>query len=174
MFVSRLGSGGFVAELLIADEGMAELNASNPLDLSKLRRVIAFGVIREAMETPCGHVRSAATYRHGKSKDEFQTELDIAIIGNGIRDGPERTKLIGIKTGDCSVRSTQLRAVKGVEELGPELQLHRFANREVLDRGELRNGLMVWDLNGISREPWQNRTQSYSDPRWDATLPARR
>jgi hypothetical protein len=62
--------------------------------------------------------------------------------------------------------------VEGVEELGPELQLHRFANREVLDRGELRNGLMVWDLNGISREPWQNRTQSYSDPRWDATLPA--
>jgi hypothetical protein len=41
--------------------------------------------------------RSAATYRHGKSKDEFQTELDSAIIGNGIRDGPERTKLIGSK-----------------------------------------------------------------------------
>ena len=78
------------------------------------------------------------------------------------------------QTADCSVRSTQLTPVEGVEELGPEWQLHRFANREVLDRGELRNGLMVWDLNGISREPWQNRTQSYSDPRWDATLPARR
>jgi hypothetical protein len=52
-----LGSGGFAAELFIADEGIAELNASNPLDLSRLRRVIAFGLIREAMETPCGHVR---------------------------------------------------------------------------------------------------------------------
>jgi hypothetical protein len=31
-----------------------------------------------------------------------------------------------------------------VEELGPELQLHRFANREVLEQGEVRNGLMVW------------------------------
>jgi hypothetical protein len=41
-----------------------------------------------------------ATHQHGKSKDEFQTELDIAIIGNGIRDGPERTKLIGIASSD--------------------------------------------------------------------------
>ena len=113
-----------------------------------------------------------ATYRHGKSKEEFQTELDIAIIGNGIRDGPERTKRLGSKL--CSVRSTQLRAVKGVEELGPELQLHRFANREVLEQGEVRNGLMVWDLNGISREPWQNRTRFHSDPACDTTLPARR
>src|SRR4029077_2560206 len=78
------------------------------------------------------------------------------------------------QTADCSVRSTQLTPVEGVEELGPELQLHRFADREVLERGELRNGLMVWDLNGISREPWQNRTQSYCDLRWDATLSARR
>jgi hypothetical protein len=47
------------------------------------------------------------------------------------------------QTADCSVRSTQLTPVEGVEQLGPELQPHRFANREVLEPGELRNGLMV-------------------------------
>jgi hypothetical protein len=97
---------------------------------------------REDLHPPSSR-RSAATYRHGKSKDEFHTELDSAIVGNGIRDGPERTKRLASKLVIVSVRSNPLRAVKGVEELGPELQLQRFASREVLEQGEVRNGLMV-------------------------------
>jgi hypothetical protein len=32
-----------------------------------------------------------------ENQSEFQAELDIAIFGNGIRDGAERTQRIGIK-----------------------------------------------------------------------------
>ena len=38
----------------------------------------------------------------------------------------------------------------------------------------IRNGLMVWDLDGISRDPWENRTEFQAHPTWDATLPAKR
>ena len=51
------------------------------------------------------------------------------------RDG---WQLVGIKAGHCPVRSTPLRAVKDVEELGPESQLHRFVNREILEPGKIR------------------------------------
>jgi hypothetical protein len=37
---------------------------------------------REDFDPPSSR-RNAATYRRGKSKDEFQVELDIAIVGNG-------------------------------------------------------------------------------------------
>jgi hypothetical protein len=51
---------------------------------------------REDLHPPSSR-RSAATYRHGKSQDEFQTELESAVIGKGIRDGPERSKRLASK-----------------------------------------------------------------------------
>jgi dihydroorotase len=38
----------------------------------------------------------------------------------------------------------------------------------------LRDGRVVWDLNGLARGPWQDRTQYSVDPKWDGILPPRR
>jgi dihydroorotase len=38
----------------------------------------------------------------------------------------------------------------------------------------VRNGMILWDLNGLSRIPWQQRTKYELDPKWDGLLPARR
>jgi dihydroorotase len=38
----------------------------------------------------------------------------------------------------------------------------------------LRAGRVVWDLNGLARGPWQNRTKYSVDPKWDGLLPPRR
>jgi len=38
----------------------------------------------------------------------------------------------------------------------------------------LRDGKVVWDLNGVARGPWQNRTKYVVDPKWDGLLPPRR
>jgi dihydroorotase len=39
----------------------------------------------------------------------------------------------------------------------------------------VRGGMVVWDLNGISREDWEKLDKQYTsqgDPRWDGTLGA--
>jgi len=38
----------------------------------------------------------------------------------------------------------------------------------------IRDGSVVWDLNGLARIPWQERTSYKVDPKWDGQLPARR
>jgi hypothetical protein len=93
------------------------------------RQLIAFGVSREAMgllADTCGSqfetvVPRGSEFRCCIMNDRREdlhplqpAECDkiltrkIAIVGNGIRDGPEGTQLVGIKAGDCPVRSTQL------------------------------------------------------------------
>jgi dihydroorotase len=41
----------------------------------------------------------------------------------------------------------------------------------------IRNGKVVWDLNGITRPDWNTLPKNYTqtgDPRWDAISPGRR
>lgn len=71
---------------------------------------------------------------------------------------------------DISVLSVQTGKFGFTDSLGGRL----VGDRKLVCEMTIRNGLMVWDLNGISREPWQNRTQYHSNSTWDATLPARR
>ena len=126
---------------------------------------------RISIPPPAGGVRQLTDAENQKTSFRSNWILRLsAMVSRWCRTYPTDWD----QTADCSVRSTQLTPVEGVEELGPELQLHRFANREVLEQGEVRNGLMVGDLNGISREPWQNRTRFHSHPTCDATFPARR
>ena len=45
------------------------------------------------------------------------------------------------------------------------------------DEGTIRNGKVVYDLNGITRPEWTTLPKGYTntgDPRWDAVTPGRR
>jgi dihydroorotase len=67
-----------------------------------------------------------------------------------------------------------LRLEKGnfgfVDSLGGRLDGHEKLVCEMT----VRNGMILWDLNGLSRLPWQQRTVYQVDPKWDGLLPARR
>jgi dihydroorotase len=57
-----------------------------------------------------------------------------------------------------------------VDSLGGRLEGHKKLVCEMT----VRNGLVVWDLNGLSRDEWKKRTAYNPNPKWDATLPAKR
>jgi len=67
-----------------------------------------------------------------------------------------------------------LRVEKGnfgfVDSLGGRLDGHEKLVCEMT----VRNGMILWDLNGLSRLPWQQRTAYKVDSKWDGLLPARR
>jgi dihydroorotase len=57
-----------------------------------------------------------------------------------------------------------------VDSLGGRLEGHQKLACELT----VRNGLLVWDLNGIAREDWQQRKVFTPHPAWDGTLPLQR
>jgi dihydroorotase len=67
-----------------------------------------------------------------------------------------------------------LRVEKGkfgfVDSLGGRLEGHQNLACELT----VRNGLVVWDLNGIARGDWRKRTAFTPHPEWDGTLPVKR
>jgi hypothetical protein len=67
-----------------------------------------------------------------------------------------------------------LRIEKGkfgfVDSLGGRLEGRRKLECEL----SVRNGLVVWDLNGISREDWKKMGPFKPTPEWDGTLPLKR
>jgi dihydroorotase len=67
-----------------------------------------------------------------------------------------------------------LRIEKGkfgfVDSLGGRLEGRRKLECELT----VRNGLVVWDLNGISREDWKKMGPFKPTPEWDGTLPLKR
>ena len=67
-----------------------------------------------------------------------------------------------------------LRVEKGifgfVDSLGGRFDGHEKLVCEMT----IRNGYIVWDLNGRSRVPWQQRTAYVVDPKWDGLLPPKR
>jgi dihydroorotase len=139
--------------------------------------------------------------QQGFLPDSISTDLHIGSMNAGMKDMTNvMSKFLnmGMPLSDIILRSTWNPAREiHHEELG-NLSIGNVADISVLSVGKgkfgftdnlggrleggrklvceltVRNGLMVWDLNGISREPWQNRTNFHSDPTWDATLPARR
>jgi dihydroorotase len=51
------------------------------------------------------------------------------------------------------------------------------ANQRLVCELTIRNGKVVWDLNGITRPDWDTLPKNYTqtgDPRWDAVSPGRR
>ncbi len=80
--------------------------------------------------------------------------------------------------GQLAVGSTAdvavLREEKGkfgfVDSLGGRMIGHRKLSCELT----VRNGLVVWDANGISRDDWRTSGGFHPAPSWDGTLPSKR
>jgi len=57
-----------------------------------------------------------------------------------------------------------------VDSLGGKLEGHQ----KIVCQMTIRNGLVVWDLNGLARDDWRKNNGFHPDPRWDGQLPAKR
>jgi len=57
-----------------------------------------------------------------------------------------------------------------VDSLGGRME----GSQKLLCELTLRDGRVVWDLNGLARGPWQERTKYSVNPKWDGLLPPRR
>jgi dihydroorotase len=71
---------------------------------------------------------------------------------------------------DISVLRVETGTYGFVDSLGGRFEGHQKLTCELT----VRNGLVVWDLNGISREDWRKRTVYAPHPEWDGALPQKR
>jgi dihydroorotase len=139
--------------------------------------------------------------RQGFLPDSISTDLHIASMNAGMKDMlnvMSKFLNLGMLVDDVILRSTWnpakeirhedlghlsagapadvsvLRLEEGdfgfVDSLGGRLDGHQKLTCELT----VRNGLVVWDLNGIAREDWQKRTGFAPHPEWDGTLPLKR
>jgi len=133
--------------------------------------------------------------------NSISTDLHVASMNAGMKDMTNvMSKFLnmGIPLADVLLRSTWnpakeighkelgtlsvgadadvavLRVAEGnfgfVDSLGGRMEGHQ----EFVCELTLRSGLVVWDLNGLARNPWQNRTSYHPNPAWDGLLSARR
>jgi dihydroorotase len=133
--------------------------------------------------------------------DSISTDLHIGSMNAGMKDMTNvMSKFLnmGLPVDDIVLRSTWnpaheikhdelgtlsvgsvadisiLRIQKGkfgfVDSLGGRLEGHQKLQCELT----VRNGLVVWDLNGISRDDWQKLDKFTPHPEWDGTLPQKR
>jgi dihydroorotase len=139
--------------------------------------------------------------RQGFLPDSISTDLHITSMNAGMKDMSNvmsKFLNLGMAVDDVILRSTWnpakeikheelgnlsvgapadvsvLRLEQGtfgfVDSLGGRLEGHQRLTCELT----IRNGLVVWDLNGMAREDWQKRTVFAPRPEWDGTLPLKR
>ncbi len=139
--------------------------------------------------------------KHGFLPDSISTDLHIGSMNAGMKNMTNvmsKFLNIGMTLPDVILRSTWnpakeihheelgsltlgsvadvsvLRVEKGkfgfTDSLGGRLE----GNKKLVCELTVRDGLVVWDLNGISREPWNKRTVFRPNSTWDGTLPTRR
>jgi dihydroorotase len=142
--------------------------------------------------------------KQGFWPDSISTDLHISAMNSGMKDMlnvMDKFLALGMSVDDVIARSTWNPAREiHHDELG-NLSVGSPADVAVLrlDRGHfgftdmygarmdgnqkficemtVRNGKVVYDLNGISRTPWDKLPSDYKmigDPRWDGLNPARR
>jgi dihydroorotase len=139
--------------------------------------------------------------RQGLLPNSISTDLHVGSMNAGMKDMTNvMSKFLnmGMSLPDVLLRSTWqpakeighedlgnlsvgspadiavLRVEKGkfgfVDSLGGRLDGHLKLACELT----VRNGLVVWDLNGVARDPWQKRTTYNPNLKWKGMLPLRR
>src|SRR5437870_9484072 len=139
--------------------------------------------------------------RQGFLPDSISTDLHVGSMNAGMKDMLNvMSKFLnfGMSVQDIVLRSTWnpakeikhedlghisvgdsadisvIRIEKGkfgfVDSLGGRLE----GRQKLVCELTVRNGLVVWDLNGIARGNWQKRTAFVPHPEWDGTLPLKR
>jgi dihydroorotase len=142
--------------------------------------------------------------REGFLPDSISTDLHIASMNAGMKDMlnvMSKFLAMGLSMDDVILRSTwnPAREIQR-EDLGnlsvgapadvAVLRLENgsfgytdmygarlHANQRLVCELTIRNGKVVWDLNGITRPDWDTLPKNYTqtgDPRWDAVSPGRR
>ena len=137
----------------------------------------------------------------GYVPDSISTDLHVGSMNAGMKDMPNvMSKFLNLgmpleeivklstanpareihheELGQLSVGSVAdvalLSVEKGrfgfVDSLGGRLD----GNEKLVCQLTLRNGLVVWDLNGRARDDWRKSGGFHPDPRWEGQLPARR
>jgi len=139
--------------------------------------------------------------KHGFIPDSISTDLHVVSMNAGMKDMTNLMSKflnLGMSIEDVILRSTWnpanevkhpelgqltvgsvadiavLRELKGsfgfVDTSGGRMEGPRKLECELT----VRDGAVVWDLNGISREDWKTMGQYNPHPEWDATLPLKR
>ncbi len=145
--------------------------------------------------------QAAPAVRQGFLPDSISTDLHVGSMNAGMKDMlnvMSKFLNMGLSVQDVVQRSTTnpAKEVKH-EELGT-LSVGAVADVSIirLERGKfgfvdslggrmegrkklvceltVRNGLVVWDLNGLARDDWKKSDTFNPSPKWDATLPTRR
>ena len=71
---------------------------------------------------------------------------------------------------DIAVLSLEKGNFGFVDSLGGKLEGHK----KLVCQMTVRNGLIVWDLNGLARMDWRKNAGFHRDPRWEGQLPVKR
>ncbi len=139
--------------------------------------------------------------QQGFVPDSISTDLHVGSMNAGMKDMTNvmsKFLNLGMSLEDVILRSTWnpaneikhaelgqlsvgspadvalLREEKGkfgfVDSLGGRMEGRRKLQCELT----IRNGVVVWDLNGISRLDWKTSGTFNPTPQWDGTLPAKR
>jgi dihydroorotase len=135
--------------------------------------------------------------KQGFTPDSISTDLHINSMNSGMQDMlTTMSKFVnmGMSVDDVIARSTWnpakeikreewgnlsvgapadiavLRVEKGhfgfVDSLGGKFE----GDRKLVCEATVRDGLMVWDVNGRSRESYKKRGKYFVDPKWDGML----
>jgi len=71
---------------------------------------------------------------------------------------------------DIALLSIEKGSFGFVDSLGGKLEGHQ----KIVCQMTIRNGLIVWDLNGLAREDWRKNAGFHPDSRWEGQLPTKR
>jgi len=137
---------GYIANSISTDLHIGSMNAGMKDMTNVMSKFLNMGV-------PLLEVILRSTWK--PAKEIHHEELGTLSIGS-VAD----IALLRVEKGDFGF----------VDSLGGRLDGHEKLVCEMT----VRNGMILWDLNGLSRIPWQQRTSYSVDPKWDGLLPARR
>jgi dihydroorotase len=139
--------------------------------------------------------------RQGFVPDSISTDLHVGSMNAGMKDMMNvmsKFLNLGLSTQDIITRSTVNPAKEIKHEEVGTLSVGAVADVSILriDHGKfgfvdslggrmegnkkfvceltVRNGLVVWDLNGLARDDWKKSDTFKPSPKWDAQLPTRR
>lgn len=140
---------GFVPDSISTDLHAGSMNSSMKDLLNVMDKFLAMGMSLDDVI--------------GKSTWNPAREIHHEELGNLSQGSPADVAVLSLETGKFGFTDMYGANLKGTKKLICELTV--------------RNGKVVYDLNGISRPDWEKLPKDYlqtGDPRWDGIMPQRR
>ena len=140
---------GFLPDSISTDLHAGSMNTSMKDMLNVMNKFLAMGM-------PVDDVIRRSTWNPAR-------EIQHEELGNLSAGAPADVAVLSRRTGQFGFTDMYGARLRGTQELVCELTI--------------RNGKVVWDLNGITRTFWDKLPKNYlqtGDPRWDGIMPQRR